>query len=54
MDRRLRLGIRIGDRLEFGIQDWGSVLGIGIDDWDLGLGFVELDRRLGSEIGIGD
>ena len=47
LDREFRLGIRIGDWLEFGIEDWGLVLGIG--DWDCNLGL-----RFGIGIGIGD
>ena len=41
LDRGLRLMIRIGDWLEFGIEDWGLGLNIviWIEDWDLGLEF---------------
>ena len=44
----------------FGIDDWGLVKGIALEigiligDWDLGLGFEDLDRGLGLEIRIGD
>ena len=42
----------------FGIDDWGLVKGIALEigiligDWDLGLGFEDLDRGLGLEIRI--
>ena len=56
LNRGLRLGIKIGDWLGFGTEDWGLVFGI--EDWDLdyefGLGFEDLDRGLGSEIWIGE
>ena len=35
LDRELGLGIRIGDLLGCGIEDWGLVLGMGIGDWNL-------------------
>ena len=47
LDKRLRLGIKIGDWLGFGIEDRKIVLEIGF-----GLGIEDLYRGLGSEIGI--
>ena len=56
LDRELKFGIRIGDLLGLGIEDWGLVLGIWIRDWDWGLelGFGIGDWGLGLDIGDGE